>query len=159
MFGVPSLLRWLHSDRPRTFSMPTGPSPWWPEAARCPGSGTRTSCGQLPGLQCEDADAADRLPYNLGPDDSVVAVEHQPMPQYERPIRRTVDQVRTNAQHGARVPPLPTHPYPLGVGRRFAAYLAIIDELMAADDVVFATSGEIADRYLAQCLPPSPSPA
>jgi allantoinase len=91
------------------------------------------------------------LPYNLELNDSVVvAVERQPMPEYERRVRETVAVLRDESARGARVLALPMHPHLLGVPHRVRGLLALVDELVADPAVTFASPGTVVDWYRGQ---------
>ncbi len=91
------------------------------------------------------------LPYNLELNDSVViAVERQPMPEYQRRVRETVAVLKAEAARGARVLALPLHPHLLGVPHRVRGLMTLLDELAADPDVTFAGPGAIVDWYRAQ---------
>jgi len=91
------------------------------------------------------------LPYNLELNDSVViAVEHQPMPEYVRRVRETVAVLRAETERGARVLALPMHPHLLGVPHRVGAFFGVVDELAADPAVTFAGPGAVVDWFRAQ---------
>ncbi|MEU0562738.1 hypothetical protein [Dactylosporangium sp. NPDC006015] len=100
------------------------------------------------------------LPYNLELNDSVVvAVEHQPMPEYVRRVRDTVAVLKAEAraEGGARVLALPMHPHLLGVPHRVGGFFEVVEELAADPAVTFADPGTVADWFTAQVPAASPS--
>lgn len=98
------------------------------------------------------------LPYSLELNDSViVAVERQPMPEYERRIRASAAVLSREALDGARVLALPMHPHLVGVAHRIDPFVAVLDELIKNPAVVFAAPGEIEQWYVAQSPPPEPA--
>jgi peptidoglycan/xylan/chitin deacetylase (PgdA/CDA1 family) len=96
------------------------------------------------------------LPYGLDHNDSVVyAIEKQPSEELRRRLERTialyVEEIADTGQ--PRVLTIPLHPHLAGVPHRFLDLKAVIDGLIARDDVVFMGGSQILDWYLPQSRP------
>lgn len=90
------------------------------------------------------------LPYSLELNDSVVvAVERQPMPEYERRVRDAAALLLAEAGSDScpRVMALPLHPHLLGVAHRFGGLMRMVDELRADRRVAFVSPGDVCDWY------------
>lgn len=91
------------------------------------------------------------LPYSLELNDSVVyAVERQPSPEV---LRRLVDTLRVfdtgEEAEEVKVVALPLHPHLLGVPHRIGYLREMLDVLLARDDVVFWSGGDICSWFKA----------
>ena len=90
------------------------------------------------------------MPYNLEVNDSIVyAVEKHATGEMLTRLARTLARFEREADDNPRVLALGLHPHLLGVPHRIGEFEAMLDALMASDDVVFTTGPEIRDWYAA----------
>jgi hypothetical protein len=90
------------------------------------------------------------MPYSLEINDSpLYAIQAQPSDEMLERTRRTVDVLAREAGEtgGARVLTVALHPHLIGVAHRIDALAELLDLLIARDDTVFLTGGQIADWY------------
>jgi peptidoglycan/xylan/chitin deacetylase (PgdA/CDA1 family) len=95
------------------------------------------------------------LPYGLDLNDSVVcAIEKQPSDESRRRLEKTValflEEIAETGQ--PRVLTIPLHPHLSGVPHRFLDLKAMVDMLLARDDVIFMSGSQILDWYRPQSL-------
>ncbi|MSP67245.1 MAG: hypothetical protein EXQ96_03920 [Alphaproteobacteria bacterium] len=90
------------------------------------------------------------MPYSLDLNDVVVyAVEKHPGPELYRRVMDTVAVFDRELADQPRVLCVPLHPYKVAVPHRFLHLERLVDALMARNDVVFMTGGQIADWFKA----------
>ena len=89
------------------------------------------------------------MPYNLEVNDSVIyAVEKHSSPEMYTRMCDTIDCFDSEMADGTpRVLALGLHPHLIGVPHRIGYLKKILDLLMARDDTVFLTGGQIADWF------------
>jgi peptidoglycan/xylan/chitin deacetylase (PgdA/CDA1 family) len=91
------------------------------------------------------------LPYALDLNDVMVfALERHSADEYYRRFKDVADYFASEPDHPPRVLTMGLHPHIIGVPYRLAMFERTIDMLMARDDTVFVTGGQIADWYRAQ---------
>jgi allantoinase len=73
--------------------------------------------------------------------------------QYQR-VLATLETFETELATNCRVMVLPLHPHLVGVPHRMNWFCKILDRLIARDDTVFVTGGQIADWYASVEAPP-----
>lgn len=89
------------------------------------------------------------MPYNLEINDSIVyAVEKHTSPELYRRMTDTVAAFDKEYDGDSRVLPIGLHPHLMGVPHRIGYLERMLDDLMARDDTVFMTGGEIADWFI-----------
>jgi len=90
------------------------------------------------------------MPYNLEVNDSVIyAVERHASPEMHRRLHDTLAAFERELEGQSRVLALGLHPHLIGVPHRIGYLAKMLDELMARDDTVFMTGGQIADWFVA----------
>jgi len=89
------------------------------------------------------------MPYNLEINDSIVyAVEKHSSPELYRRMTDTVAAFGKEYDGGSRVLTIGLHPHLMGVPHRIGYLERMLDDLMARNDAVFMTGGEIADWFI-----------
>lgn len=97
------------------------------------------------------------MPYSLEINDSPLhAIQAQPSDEMLTRLRRTLDTFDAEPDLGARVVTLALHPHLIAVPHRIATLAAMLDLLLAREDVVFMTGRQIADWY--ERVEPAPNP-
>jgi peptidoglycan/xylan/chitin deacetylase (PgdA/CDA1 family) len=90
------------------------------------------------------------MPYNLEINDSVIyAMEKHGSPEMLRRLEDTLATFDAELAAGPRVLALGLHPHLIGVPHRFCYLAAMVDALLARDDVIFMTGSAIADWFTA----------
>ncbi len=88
------------------------------------------------------------MPYNLEINDSIIyAIEKHASPEMYRRLTDTVAAFEKEYDGGSRVLPIGLHPHLMGVPHRIGYLERMLDDLMARDDTVFMSGGEIADWF------------
>lgn len=96
------------------------------------------------------------LPYTVELNDvPIYAVEKLPSNEMLLRVEATLAQFETELPLQPRVMTLALHPHLIGVPHRMHFFGRILDLLLARDDVIFVTSGEVAEWY--QAVEPAPS--
>lgn len=96
------------------------------------------------------------MPYNTEINDSIIyAVEKHASAEMYLRLKTTLEAFDTELKNNPRVLPLGLHPHLIAVPHRIGYLGRMLDDLMARDDVVFMTGGQIADWYQAAEPPPS----
>jgi peptidoglycan/xylan/chitin deacetylase (PgdA/CDA1 family) len=90
------------------------------------------------------------MPYNLEINDSIVyAVEkHATGEMYDR-FANTVRTFEREAEQNPRVLAIGLHPHLIAVPHRIGYLERMVDDLLARDDTIFMTGGQIADWFVA----------
>jgi len=90
------------------------------------------------------------MPYNLEINDSIIyAVEkHATGEMYDR-LSNTVSAFDKEVSVNPRVLAIGLHPHLIGVPHRIGYLEKMVDDLLARDDTIFMTGGQIADWFLA----------
>jgi peptidoglycan/xylan/chitin deacetylase (PgdA/CDA1 family) len=90
------------------------------------------------------------MPYSLEINDSVIyAIEKHASPEIARRLEDTLATFDRELGDGPRVLALGLHPHLIGVPHRIGYLAAMLDSLLARDDVIFMTGCEIADWFTA----------
>lgn len=91
------------------------------------------------------------MPYALELNDvPMYAIQHSSSDEFLKRARATLEVFAEEAQAQPRVMTLALHPHIVGVPHVAAQFGAILDMLLARDDVIFMTSSAIGDWYLSQ---------
>ncbi len=96
------------------------------------------------------------MPYNMEINDSIIYAgeKHASAEMYLR-LKTTLEAFDTELKNNPRVLPLGLHPHLIAVPHRIGYLGRMLDDLMARDDVVFMTGGQIADWYVEVEPPPA----
>ncbi len=98
------------------------------------------------------------MPYNTEINDSIIyAVEKHASAEMYLRLKSTLEAFDSELKNNPRVLPLGLHPHLIAVPHRIGYLGRMLDDLMARDDVVFMTGGQIADWYVAVEPPPPAS--
>jgi len=90
------------------------------------------------------------MPYNLEVNDSIIyAVEKHSSPEMYQRLHDTVAAFDAEVKTEPRVLAIGLHPHLIGVPHRIGYLEKMLDELMARDDTIFMTGGQIADWFVA----------
>ena len=89
------------------------------------------------------------MPYNLEINDSIVyAVEKHSSPEMYRRMTDSVAAFEREFDANPRVMALGLHPHLIGVPHRIGYLERMVDDLLARDDTIFMTGGQIADWFV-----------
>ena len=89
------------------------------------------------------------MPYNLELNDSIVyAVEKHASPEMYRRMTDSVAAFEKELEANPRVMALGLHPHLIGVPHRIGYLERMVDDLLARDDTIFMTGGQIADWFV-----------
>ena len=89
------------------------------------------------------------MPYNLEINDSIVyAVEKHASPEMYRRMTDSVAAFEKEFEANPRVMALGLHPHLIGVPHRIGYLERMVDDLLARDDTIFMTGGQIADWFV-----------
>ena len=88
------------------------------------------------------------VPYTIDLNDSMIYVvdRHTSSEQYDR-LMHCLDAIDAGLDTGPRVITLPFHEHVMGVLHRIGFVAKMLDALLARDDVIFMTGGEICDWF------------
>ncbi|RVT90975.1 polysaccharide deacetylase family protein [Sphingomonas crocodyli] len=96
------------------------------------------------------------MPYSLEINDSVAhAVQHRPSEELLTRLRATLALFEEEARDQPRIVTLGLHPHLMGVPHRFVALMEMVDTMLAREDTIFMTSGQIADWF--EAVAPAPA--
>ena len=89
------------------------------------------------------------MPYNLEINDSIVyAVEKHASPEMYRRVTDSVAAFEREFDANPRVMALGLHPHLIGVPHRIGYLERMVDDLLARNDTIFMTGGQIADWFV-----------